>query len=181
MNLLTRSFLRSTRFTGRNSPIIRLRSNVATEDFTPNLKQPKPQPKAKPNKSPNALKRTASASLPIRSNPTPTRGKIQPVFTFSTAERYQLPLLEPLLPQGSLMFENAWWIPKWTPSNKGATQPGEVWVFADGCYVCWGLEEGDARRVGKEVIRAARGAEIGPLLQEETEELEFVTDPTECA
>ncbi|KAK0478689.1 hypothetical protein EDD18DRAFT_1364524 [Armillaria luteobubalina] len=45
----------------------------------------KPKPKAT-----TPLRRSASASLPIRANPTPTRSDIQTVFTLTTAERYLL-------------------------------------------------------------------------------------------
>jgi uncharacterized Rmd1/YagE family protein len=45
--------------------------------------------------------------------------------------------------------------------------------------VCWGLGEEDARRFRRDVLTPAR-AEVGPLAEPETEELEFATDPSEC-
>ncbi|KAK0494955.1 hypothetical protein EDD18DRAFT_1076287 [Armillaria luteobubalina] len=56
---------------------------------------------------------------------------------------------------------------------------GEVFVFANGSFVCWGLGEQDARTFASEVLRHVPGIEISPLKEAETEELEFVTDPTE--
>jgi uncharacterized Rmd1/YagE family protein len=133
---------------------------------------PKPKPKAT-----TPLRRTASASLPIRSNPTPTRGDIQPVFTLATAERYRLSRLRghPDLPARSQTLHESWWVPKWGPKNK----EGEIFVFSNGAFVCWGLGESDAKRFAAEVIDRAPGIEVAPLQEVETEELEFVVDPIE--
>jgi required for meiotic nuclear division protein 1 len=143
-------------------------------------------PKAKPTKTPAALKlkRTASASLPIRKNPTPTRGEIQPVTTLSTAKRYQLPLLRSQL-KGSKMVEDALWVPQWEEtgsSRAGSSQKaqGEVWIFGNGSIVCWGLDEEAAHRLVKQVIDRP-GIQVEPISEAEVEELEFVTDPTEYA
>ncbi|KAH7930185.1 hypothetical protein BV22DRAFT_1191458 [Leucogyrophana mollusca] len=130
----------------------------------------KPKPKAS-----TPLRRTASASLPIRSNPTPTRGSIQTVFTLATAERYLLSRLRSRLPGQSQTLHDSWWIPRWGDEGK----EGEVFVFSNGSFVCWGLGEDGARRFAKEVISTGDGVELGPLREAETEELEFVTDPTE--
>ncbi|KAF8968150.1 hypothetical protein BDZ97DRAFT_1975730 [Flammula alnicola] len=132
--------------------------------------------KAKP-KSTTPLRRSASASLPIRSNPTPTRGVIQPVFTLATAERYILSRLRshPYLPARSQALHESWWIPKWGEPGK----EGEVFVFSNGTIICWGLGEADAKRFTKEVIERAPGIEVAPLKEPETEELEFVVDPIE--
>ncbi|EGO24802.1 hypothetical protein SERLADRAFT_468651 [Serpula lacrymans var. lacrymans S7.9] len=131
-------------------------------------------PKSKPKAS-TPLRRSASASLPIRSNPTPTRGSIQPVFTLATAERYLFSRLRPNLPAGSHALHEAWWVPRWGDGER----EGEIFLFANGSFVCWGLGEEDARKFAKEVITRSEGAELGPLKEAETEELEFVTDPTE--
>ncbi|KAF8588252.1 hypothetical protein K439DRAFT_1629908 [Ramaria rubella] len=133
---------------------------------------PKPKPKAT-----TSLRRAASASLPIRVNPTPTRGSIQPVFTLTTAERYVLPRLQtsPALPSTARTFQEACWIPKWgRPGSEG-----EVFVFSNGSFVCWGLGEREAERFKKEVIQSVPGIEVAPLRENETEDLEYVTDPNE--
>ncbi|KAF9238510.1 hypothetical protein BU15DRAFT_88355 [Melanogaster broomeanus] len=124
--------------------------------------------KQKP-KATTPLRRTASASIPIRSNPTPTRSSIQPVLTFSTAERYVLTRLRSRLPPDSQKLHDAWWIPQWG-------QNGEVFVFGNGSFVSWGLSEDEARRFAREVLAPC---EVGSLREAETEELEFVTDPNE--
>ncbi|KAF8149928.1 hypothetical protein B0H34DRAFT_757148 [Crassisporium funariophilum] len=132
--------------------------------------------KAKP-KSTTPLRRSASASLPIRTHPTPTRGDIQPVFTFATAERYLLSRLRshPELPARSQALHESWWIPKWGQEGK----EGEIFVFSNGSIVCWGLGEQDAKRFAAEVIDRAPGIEVAPLREPEEEELEFVSDPSE--
>ncbi|KAH9903031.1 hypothetical protein C8Q73DRAFT_634827 [Cubamyces lactineus] len=132
---------------------------------------PKPKPKAS-----TALRRAASASLPIRSNPTPTRSDIQPVFTYATAERYIMPNLRRTLPKGSVLLHDAWWVPKWTDAQTG--KDGEVFLFANGSFVCWGLGEDEATRFAQEVL-VNSAAEVAPLKEPETEDLEFVTDPEE--
>ncbi|KAF8840178.1 hypothetical protein BDN67DRAFT_968879 [Paxillus ammoniavirescens] len=124
--------------------------------------------KQKPKAS-TPLRRTAAASLPIRSNPTPTRSSIQPVLTFATAERYLPTRLRSRLPPDSQKLHDAWWVPRWG-------QNGEVFVFGNGSFVCWGLSEDEARRFAKEVLAPS---EIGSLQEAETEELEFVTDHNE--
>jgi len=133
---------------------------------------PKPKPKAT-----TPLRRAASASLPIRSNPTPTRGDIQTVFTLATAEQYRLSRLRGHqdLPARSQTLHESWWVPKWGPKDK----QGEIFVFSNGSFVCWGLEENDAKRFRAEVIAHAPGIEVSPLQEVETEELEFVVDPIE--
>ena len=52
-------------------------------------------------------------------------------------------------------------------------------MFANGTIVCWGLGETDAILFAKQVIERARGLEVAPLKEPETEELEFVVDPIE--
>ena len=132
--------------------------------------------KAKPKES-TPLRRSASASLPIRSNPTPTRGVIQPVFTLATAERYILSRLRthPDLPARAQALHESWWIPKWRAQGK----EGEIFVFSNGSIVCWGLGELEAKAFAAEVIDKARGIQVSPLKEVETEELEFVVDPIE--
>lgn len=129
--------------------------------------------KLKP-KATTPLRRAASASLTIRSNPTPTRSDIQPVFTLATAERYLLSTLHDRLPPGSKVLHESLWVPKWgKPGSEG-----EVFVFGNGAFVCWGLGEAEARRFAKKFL-AESTAEVLPLKEVETEDLEFVTDPAE--
>jgi uncharacterized Rmd1/YagE family protein len=133
-------------------------------------------PKAKP-KATTPLRRSASASIPIRATRTPTRGDIQTVFTLATAERYLLSRLRlhPNLPARAQALNESWWIPKWGQPGK----EGEVFVFSNGSFVCWGLGEQDARRFAAEVIDRTPGIKVAPLAEAETEELEFVVDPIE--
>lgn len=125
-------------------------------------------------KASTPLRRAAAASLPIRANPTPTRSPIQPVFTLSTAERYVLPKLRKYLPPSAQVLQEAWWVPKWGANGK----QGEVFVFGNGSIVCWGLGEEEAAKFARDVLRKAK-AEVGALQEPETEDLEFVTDPSE--
>ncbi|KAG2146171.1 uncharacterized protein EDB93DRAFT_490199 [Suillus bovinus] len=129
--------------------------------------EPSETPKHKPKAS-TPLRRSASASIPIRSNPTPTRSSIKPVITLATAERYLLSRLRSRLPDTQTLHDS-WWVPHWGDG-------GEIFVFSNGSFVCWGLGEGEARRFAREVLAPS---EVGRLKDPETEELEFVTDPTE--
>jgi uncharacterized Rmd1/YagE family protein len=73
-------------------------------------------------------------------------------------------------------------VPKWSAGGEGeggGRREGEVFVFGNGSFVCWGLAEEDAVRFRRDVLMPAR-AEVGPLAEPETEELEFATDPSEC-
>ena len=124
--------------------------------------------KQKPKAS-TPLRRTAAASLPIRSNPTPTRSSIKPVLTLATAERYIPTRLRPRLTPDSQKLHDAWWIPRWG-------QDGEIFVFGNGSFVCWGLSEDEARQFAKDILAPC---EVGSLRDPESEELEFVTDPNE--
>lgn len=65
-------------------------------------------------------------------------------------------------------------MPKWGVND----QQGEVFVFGNGSIVCWGLGEAEAERFAQDIIAKAK-AEIAPLREPETEDLEFVTDPSE--
>ena len=126
--------------------------------------------KPKPKES-TPLRRAAAASHPIRSNPTPTRSEIQPVFTLSTAERYDFRKLRDRLPASAQSVHEAWWIPK--------CGKGEIFVFPNnGSFVCWGLSEEGARKFAKQVL-GFQGVQVGPLKEPETEELDFITDPSE--
>jgi len=71
-------------------------------------------------------------------------------------------------------------VPKWSSSsrNAGKAREGEVFVFTNGSFVCWGLSEEDAKRFRKEVLEPSR-AEVGSLAEPETEELEFAMDSSE--
>ena len=126
--------------------------------------------KPKPKES-TPLRRAAAASQPIRSNRTPTRSEIQPVFTLSTAERYDFRIVRHHLPPRTQSVHEAWWIPQY---NKG-----EIFIFPNnGSFVCWGVSEEEARKFAKEVL-GSQGAQVGPLKEPETEELDFITDPSE--
>ena len=126
----------------------------------------KPKPKAS-----TPLRRAAAASQPIRSNPTPTRSEIKPVFTISTAERYDPRKLLLRLPDSTKVVDEACWIPK--------HGKGEIFVFPNnGSLVCWGLGEEEARKFAGQVL-GFQGIQLGPFQEPETEELDFVTDPSE--
>lgn len=126
--------------------------------------------KPKPKET-TALRRAAAASQPIRTNPTPTRSDIQPVFTLSTAERYDFDKLGNRLPASAQIVHQACWIPKYGK--------GEIFVFPNnGSFVCWGLSEEEARKFARKVL-GFQGVQVGLLREPETEELDFVTDPTE--
>ncbi|KAF8340426.1 uncharacterized protein EI90DRAFT_3116981 [Cantharellus anzutake] len=131
--------------------------------------------KPKPNQSSTSLKRTASASLPIRENPNPTRGCIHPVLAFATAERFNLGELFKALTPSAKRFEDAIWV----PTNEPGGSQGEVWIFGNGAIVCWGLDEESARTFAQHITLRTPHAIILPLREFETEELEFVTDPAE--
>jgi len=151
------------------APCLAIR-RLASQVEPPASKDPsKPKPKAA-----TPLRRSASKSLPIRANPTPTRGDIQTVFTLATAERYALSRLRGHLPPQSRTLHESWWVPKWGPKGK----EGEIFIFANGSFVCWGLGEDDAKIFSEKVI-SIPNVQVGPLKEAETEELEFVTDPNE--
>lgn len=139
------------------------------------LKDAKPKPKEV-----TPLRRSASASLEIRTNPTPTRSAIQPVFTLATSERYILSRLRshPDLPPRAQALHEAWWVPKWVGQNGNE---GEVFVFANGSFVAWGLDESEVRRFSKEIIDRTTGMGAPKLAEPESEELEFVVDPSELS
>jgi required for meiotic nuclear division protein 1 len=132
-------------------------------------------PKQQKPRDSTPLRRAARDSLPIRSNPTPTRSEISQVTTLATAERYILPEMRVYLPQETERLAEAWWVPRWGMPGK----EGEVFVFGNGSYVCWGLSEEEARRFGQEVV-VKSGKQVGVMKEPETEELDFVTDPNEC-
>lgn len=181
------SLLHALRFahTDSKSPLeanINAKASGSTTASPTTLTHPGRQlaPKPKPNKSPSSLKRTASASQAIRSNPTPTRGAIRPVYTFATAEKYDLQRLRRSLPDSTIRFEEALWVPL-TSANAGGEEGDatEVWVFRNGTVVCWGLEEDAARAFVEQLVNSSPSSQISPLKVVETEELEFVVDPAE--
>ena len=138
-----------------------------------------PQGSLKP-KAHTPLRRTASDSLSIRANPKPTQSEIQPISTLATSERYLLTRLRTRLPPTARPLHDAYWVPKWSSGEgEGERREGEVFIFSNGSFVCWGLAEEDAVRFRRDVLTPAR-AEVGPLAEPETEELEFATDPSEC-
>lgn len=71
-------------------------------------------------------------------------------------------------------MQEAVWVPKWRDGEK----EGEIFIFANGTLVCWGLGEREAEGFATSVLSKAN-AEISRLAETETEDLEFVTDPTE--
>ena len=81
-----------------------------------------------------------------------------------------------LLPAGAQLLHDAWWVPRWT--DAASRREGEVFVFGNGSFVCWGIGEDAAARFAAEVLAPAAAA-IAPLKEPETEDLEFVTDPEE--
>jgi len=100
------------------------------------------------------------------------------VFTLTTAKRFVLSRLRahPELPARSQTLHESWWIPKWP--GKGGRE-GEIFLFSNGSYVCWGLGEEDALAFKTQVIDRALGMQVAPLREAEDEELEFVVDPSE--
>jgi hypothetical protein len=133
--------------------------------------------KAKPRAA-TALRRDAGASMLIRATPSPTRGLIRPVITHTTAERFALVTLRASLGAAAVPLAEAVWIPRW--SRAPDAPEGEIFVFANGSFVCWGLSEADATAFAADV-RSRPGVALAALKEPETEELDFVTDPTECA
>ncbi|KAI0303749.1 hypothetical protein B0F90DRAFT_1809452 [Multifurca ochricompacta] len=125
-------------------------------------------------KAHTSLRRTASDSLSIRANPKPTQSEIHPISTLATSERYLLTRLRTRLPPTARPLHDAYWVPKWS----GEGREGEVFIFKNGSFVCWGLSEEDAMRFRRDVLTPAR-AEVGALAEPEVEELEFATDPSE--
>lgn len=129
--------------------------------------------KPKPTAS-TTLRRAAAESLPIRSNRTPTRSDIQPIVTLATAERYNILSMKDHLPPSARSLHESWWIPKWGENGK----EGEIFIFGNGSFVCWGLDEEQAKSFARKHLRKP-SVEILPLREPETEDLEFVTDPEE--
>ena len=62
----------------------------------------------------------------------------------------------------------------------GGAREGELFIFANGSIVGWGLEEADLKTFAAQVTKRVPGLEVNPLAEPETEELEFVTDSAEC-
>ena len=87
-----------------------------------------------------------------------------------------MPRLRAALPDGAVLLHDAWWVPRWTDAGSG--KEGEVFVFGNGSIVCWGLGEAAAARFAADVVSRSQAA-IAPLREPETEDLEFVTDPSE--
>ncbi|OCB84712.1 DUF155-domain-containing protein [Sanghuangporus baumii] len=142
----------------------------ASDDLNVQQEVAKQKPKAA-----TQLRRTAAASLPIRSNPNPSRSEIRPVSVLTTAERYLLPQLRLRLPGSAIRLQSSWWIPRWAGL---AGKEGEIFVFENGSIVCWGLEERDAQKFARDFISGSP-AESGHLSEPETEDVEFVMDPNE--
>ncbi|KAH8822904.1 hypothetical protein DL96DRAFT_323537 [Flagelloscypha sp. PMI_526] len=140
--------------------------------------QPESSPKltkSKPKQT-TPLRRSASASLPIRS--ASPRSEIRPVFTITTAERYtsfaRLRSHGKMHPDAQAVHD-AWWIPKW----RSGEREGEIFIFQNGTFVCWGLEEAEVLQFKKDILDTTPGFEVAPLKEYETEELEFIHDPSQ--
>lgn len=104
------------------------------------------------------------------------------MYTFATAEKYDLTSIDKALPASAVRFEEALWTPITVAGNEPSSSSsvsGEAWVFGNGTVVCWGLQEGASRNFVDDLIKRSQGAQRAPLKQVETEELEFVIDPAE--
>ncbi|KAL1687776.1 hypothetical protein GGG16DRAFT_127717 [Schizophyllum commune] len=185
LSILLRSLLSSkdlTQCPSRNSRPCRTPCCVAprmlsSRTFTTSPRALDPEEKPRKPKAATPLRRAAAQSLPIRSNPTPTRSSIQPVNTLTTAERFVLSRLRARPPTSEQLIAlyDSWWVPRWT---NGARE-GELFIFANGSIVGWGLEEADLKTFAAQVTKRVPGLEVNPLAEPETEELEFVTDSAE--
>jgi hypothetical protein len=65
----------------------------------------------------------------------------------------------PELPAHAQKFHESWWVSRWGKDGR----QGEIFVFANGSFVCWGLEEDEAHRFALEVIGRVPGIEVSPL------------------
>ena len=150
------------------SLVFQQRSFASSAEKALDSERPKPKPKAT-----TTLRRSAQASQSIREQ----KSDIQTVFTLATAEKYLISRLRghPSLPSASRALNDAWWVPKWGAPGR----EGEVFVFSNGSFVCWGMGEAEAERFAKEVIEGVPGVAVGKLKEAETEELEFVVDSVE--
>ncbi|KAG9057737.1 hypothetical protein FS842_004393 [Serendipita sp. 407] len=177
---LIRPFLQSRRYASSRQEKAPVEVDVRNQPTQTSVTKPK----ANTN-----LRKAASASLSIREKQTPTRGAIRPVVTLSTAERYLLsPLLSVLKSSNATMFAEALWLPVVRVQAASKAQdgdqrdaehePGEAFLFENGCAVFWGIEEDDARRFLDNLVRK-NGVEIGRYAEEEIEEVEFVADASE--
>lgn len=129
-----------------------------------------PKPKAS-----TPLRKSAAASLPLREKPNVSQGHIQSIFTLTTAERYNIQKLKNALPEGSQLFQDAFWVPRWSSKDS----EGEIFVFSSiGSIVCWGLSEKEAFTFARTHL-APNEVEIRPLKEPETEDLDFIKDPSE--
>ena len=173
-----RSFGRGGVQASRKQDYFEIRSRVGpSRTYASSSKEPesKDAAKSKP-KAATQLRRSASASLPIRANPTPTRSNIQQVFVLTTAEKYSLTQLRRHLPASAKSFHEAWWIPKWRANG----EEGEVFIFQNGSFVCWGMGEVAAQEVSSKLIDHPN-VQYERLEEPETEDVEFIVDPNECA
>ena len=82
-----------------------------------------------------------------------------------------------MLGKDAIVLAESLWIPNLRKRIDGSTG-GEAFVFESGCVVSWGVQEEDARRFVRRNM-TGRGVELGKYVEEETEEVEFVTDPSE--
>jgi uncharacterized Rmd1/YagE family protein len=88
-----------------------------------------------------------------------------------------LPRLQSILGKNAIVLAESLWIPNLRKSINGSTG-GEAFVFENGCVVSWGVQEEDAKQF-IQLNMTSRGVELGKYVEEETEEVEFVTDPSE--
>jgi required for meiotic nuclear division protein 1 len=176
MRLYPRQLLQHTRTNQNGGRFHQLRFN--SQSYTPRTPEAIASSTTlhKP-KTATSLRKAASASQSIRETQTPTRGAIQPVFTLSTAERYSLPRLQSVLGKEAFVLAESLWVPNLRKSIDGSTG-GEAFVFENGCVVSWGVQEEDTRRFIQQNMTGC-GVELGKYIEEETEEVEFVTDSSE--
>lgn len=157
----------------------------------------------KPPKPKTVLRRNAAEqSAPVRSKliNRPGRTNVMPVLAFSTAERYDFNSLK-----SSLSAYNSYLV----PDSDGAiyipldnTGDKEVFIFKSGSFVTWGMDTDQGERFLRQVIRRgntpsnnqislqkvleASGrfkntgwVEKNRYLEFETEQLDYVVDPSE--
>ena len=88
-----------------------------------------------------------------------------------------MPRLQSVLGRDAIALAESLWIPNMRKCIDGSTG-GEAFIFENGCVISWGVQEEDARRF-IQLKMTGRGVELGKYAEEETEEVEFVTDPSE--
>lgn len=88
-----------------------------------------------------------------------------------------MPRLQSVLGKDAVVLAESLWIPNLQKCIDGSTG-GEAFIFENGCVISWGVQEETAQRF-IQLKMTGRGVELGKYTEEETEEVEFVTDPSE--